>query len=88
VRRERGVREFLQVGHWPTLFSAFLDFDLSSMVWVLVGALGVCIAQDCRLSASQKGVLVTLGALLLLLIVQRAWQESWAGKANPTVVGD
>ena len=82
------MREFLQVGHWPTLLSAFPYFDLSFMVWVLVGALGVDIAQDCRCAASQKGVLVTRGALLLLLRVQRAWQESWAGEGNLTVVGD
>jgi NNP family nitrate/nitrite transporter-like MFS transporter len=62
------VREFFRAGHWPTLLSAFLYFDASFMVWVLIGALGVFIAQDFGLSASQKGFLVALpllaGALL------------------------
>lgn len=62
------MREFFRAGHWPTLLSAFLYFDASFMVWVLIGALGVFIAQDFGLSASQKGFLVALpllaGALL------------------------
>lgn len=57
------VKEFSRVGHWPTLFSAFLYFDVSFMVWVLLGALGVFIAQDFDLSASQKGFLVALPLL-------------------------
>ena len=37
---------FLKSGHTPTLFAAFLYFDLSFMVWVLLGPLPVQIAQD------------------------------------------
>lgn len=33
-------RGFLKAGHLPTLFAAFLYFDLSFMVWVLLGSLG------------------------------------------------
>jgi NNP family nitrate/nitrite transporter-like MFS transporter len=57
------VKEFSRVGHWPTLFSAFLYFDVSFMVWVLLGALGVFIAQTFDLTASQKGFLVALPLL-------------------------
>jgi MFS transporter, NNP family, nitrate/nitrite transporter len=57
------VKEFSRVGHLPTLLSAFLYFDVSFMVWVLLGALGVFIAQDFGLSASQKGFLVALPLL-------------------------
>ena len=57
------MRGFLRAGHWPTLLSAFLYFDTSFMVWVLIGALGIFIAQDFNLSASQKGVLVALPLL-------------------------
>ena len=39
-------RSFLKSGHTPTLLSAFLYFDLSFMVWVLLGPLGVQIARD------------------------------------------
>ena len=35
---------FLKAGHVPTLFAAFLYFDLSFMVWVMLGPLGVQIA--------------------------------------------
>jgi len=34
---------FLKAGHLPTLFAAFLYFDLSFMVWVILGPLGVLI---------------------------------------------
>jgi len=61
-------REFLKAGHLPTLLSAFLYFDMSFMVWVLLGALGVQISADLALSPAQKGFMVALpvlaGALL------------------------
>src|ERR1700674_1230168 len=59
---------FLKAGHTPTLFAAFLYFDLSFMVWVMLGPLGVQIARDLHLNASQKGLMVATpvlaGALL------------------------
>jgi len=57
------LRDFARSGHPPTLFSAFLYFDISFMVWVLIGALGVYIARDLGLSASQKGILVAIPIL-------------------------
>jgi NNP family nitrate/nitrite transporter-like MFS transporter len=64
-------RAFLKAGHAPTLFSAFLYFDLSFMVWVLLGPLGVAIAQDLGLNPAQKGLMVAVpvlsGALLRVL---------------------
>ena len=39
-------KDFAKAGHAPTLFSAFLYFDMSFMVWVLLGPLGVHIAKD------------------------------------------
>ena len=42
-------------GHAPTLFACFLHFDLSFMLWVLLGALGILIAEDLRLSACPAG---------------------------------
>ena len=62
---------FLKSGHTPTLFSAFLYFDLSFMVWVLLGSLGVAIAKDFGLSPAEKGFMVAVptlvGALLRLV---------------------
>lgn len=64
-------RDFFKVGHAPTLFSAFLYFDLSFMVWVLLGPLGVAIAKDLDLDPAQKGFMVAVpvlsGALLRLV---------------------
>ena len=42
---------FWKAGHPATLFAAFLYFDLSFMVWVILGPLGVQIAKDLGLSA-------------------------------------
>jgi MFS transporter, NNP family, nitrate/nitrite transporter len=64
-------RSFLKSGHMPTLLSAFLYFDLSFMVWVLLGPLGVAIAKDFDLDPAQKGLMVAVpilaGALLRLV---------------------
>jgi NNP family nitrate/nitrite transporter-like MFS transporter len=63
-------KSFWRSGHTPTLFAAFLYFDLSFMVWVMLGPLGVQIAKDLGLNASQKGLMVATpvlaGALLRL----------------------
>ena len=63
---------FWQAGHRPTLFAAFLYFDLSFMVWVMLGPLGVQIAHDLGLTAAQKGLMVATpvlsGALLRLVM--------------------
>jgi MFS transporter, NNP family, nitrate/nitrite transporter len=63
---------FWSVGHKPTLFSAFLYFDLSFMVWVLLGPLAVQISADLNLTLSQKGMMVAVpilsGAILRMLM--------------------
>jgi MFS transporter, NNP family, nitrate/nitrite transporter len=65
-------REFLKAGHLPTLVSAFLYFDVSFMVWVMLGPLGVQIAGDLHLNAAQKGLMVAVpvlaGALLRVVM--------------------
>ena len=63
---------FWQAGHKPTLFSAFLYFDLSFMVWVLLGPLAVQMATDLHLTPAQKGLMVATpvlaGALLRIVM--------------------
>ena len=63
---------FWQAGHRPTLFAAFLYFDLAFMVWVILGPLGVQIAHDLNLTPAQKGLMVATpvlsGALLRLVM--------------------
>jgi len=56
-------KSFWQSGHTPTLLSAFFYFDLSFMVWVLLGPLGVQIAGDLGLSPAQKGLMVATPVL-------------------------
>jgi MFS transporter, NNP family, nitrate/nitrite transporter len=64
-------KDFLKAGHPKTLFAAFLYFDVSFMVWVLLGPLGVAIAKSFHLSAAQKGFMVAVpvlaGAVLRLV---------------------
>jgi NNP family nitrate/nitrite transporter-like MFS transporter len=54
---------FLKAGHLPTLFASFLYFDLSFMVWVLLGPLGVAVAKDLHLDAAHKGLMVATPVL-------------------------
>lgn len=61
---------FTTAGHLPTLFAAFLYFDMSFMVWVMLGPMGVQIAKDLALTPAEKGLMVATpvlaGALLRL----------------------
>ncbi len=62
---------FWKSGHKPTLFSAFLYFDVSFMIWVMLGALGNHIAGDLHLDAAQKGLMTAiplLGGSILRLV--------------------
>nr|WP_256123793.1 nitrate/nitrite transporter [Endobacter medicaginis] len=51
-------RAFFKAGHPPTLLASFLYFDLSFMIWVLLGPLGISISRDLHLDPAQKGLLV------------------------------
>jgi NNP family nitrate/nitrite transporter-like MFS transporter len=63
---------FWKSGHTPTLLSSFLYFDLSFMVWVLLGPLAVQIATDLQLTPAEKGLMVATpvlaGALLRIVM--------------------
>ena len=50
-------------GHLPTLIASFLHFDVSFMLWVLIGALGIFIADSLGLNAAQKGLMVAVPIL-------------------------
>ena len=47
-------------GHWPTLLTSFLYFDVSFMVWTVLGALGVHIGTELGLTPQQKGLMVAV----------------------------
>lgn len=62
------IQNFLKVGNFSTLFAAFLYFDISFMVWVILGALGAIISDQFGLTPAQKGFMVSvplLGGTLL-----------------------
>ncbi len=71
---------FWKAGHKPTLFAAFLYFDLSFMVWYLLGPLAVQIAADLHLTTQQRGLMVATpilaGAFLRFLMGMLADQLS------------
>ncbi|HYD83388.1 MAG TPA: MFS transporter, partial [Opitutus sp.] len=48
-----------QSGHWPTLLTSFLYFDVSFMVWTILGALGAMIAPSLGLTAQEKFLMVS-----------------------------
>jgi len=52
------MTSFWKAGHTPTLFAAFLYFDLSFMVWYVLGPLGVQIATDLGLTTQQRALMV------------------------------
>jgi len=66
------LRDFAWAGHWPTLLSAFLYFDISFMVWVLIGALAPSIKEQFQLDNFQNGFMIALpllgGSLLRLVL--------------------
>lgn len=54
---------FLSAGHLPTLLAALLYFDVSFMVWVLLGPLAPFLRDDLGLTATQQGLLVAVPLL-------------------------
>jgi NNP family nitrate/nitrite transporter-like MFS transporter len=70
----------LRSGHWPSLLGAWLHFEVSFMVWLLIGALSIAISEEFALSGFEKGVLVgipLLGGSLLRIVIGPL--GDWAG---------
>jgi NNP family nitrate/nitrite transporter-like MFS transporter len=79
------LADFRRAGHWPSLFCAFLYFDVSFMIWVLLGPLapsiaaelwprpdGVGLDEHLRQTAAWRGMLVSiplLGGSILRLVL-------------------
>jgi len=76
---------FLKAGHLPTLIACFLYFDLSFMVWVLLGPMAVLIAKDMHLSAGQKGLMVAVPVLAGALL--RIVNGILVGQLHPRLTG-
>src|SRR6186997_1113911 len=56
-------RRFLETGHLPTLVGALLYFDISFMVWVLLGPLAPFLREEFGLTATEQGLLVAVPLL-------------------------
>jgi len=66
------LSELKSSGHWPTLLTAFLYFDVSFMVWTLLGPLGAQVGEALHLDAAQKGLMVatpTLAGAFLRIVL-------------------
>jgi len=72
-----GIKDLKGQGHAPTLFMAFLYFDMSFMVWTMLGPLSTEIAEALALNghiitAGEKATLLSLpilsGAILRILL--------------------
>nr|WP_233204983.1 MFS transporter [Geobacillus sp. WSUCF-018B] len=75
-------KSFWRVGHAPTLLSSFLYFDISFMIWNLLGALGVFVAEQFALTPAEKGMMVAIPVLggALLRIPMGLLADRWGGK--------
>ncbi|WP_116827616.1 nitrate/nitrite transporter [Pseudomonas syringae] len=76
---------FWKAGHKPTLFAAFLYFDLSFMVWYLLGPLAVQIATDLNLTTQQRGLMVATP--ILAGAVLRFFMGLLADQLSPKTAG-
>ena len=56
-------KSFWKAGHFPTLVAAFLYFDVSFMIWVLLGPLAPFLSDTLHLTPGQKGMMVALPLL-------------------------
>ena len=73
---------FFRAGHFPTLLSAFLYFDVSFMIWVILGAIGTFIVEDFQLTPAERGMMVAIPVLggALLRIPMGLLADRWGGK--------
>jgi len=76
------LKNFLKTGHLPTLLSSFLYFDISFMIWVMVGATSTFIVQDFGLTPAEKGLMVGIPVLggSLLRIPMGLLADRFGGK--------
>jgi NNP family nitrate/nitrite transporter-like MFS transporter len=75
-------KSFFQAGHLPTLISSFLYFDVSFMIWVLLGATSTFIVADFNLTPAEKGLMVGIPVLggALLRIPMGLLADRYGGK--------
>lgn len=52
-----------KTGHFPTVLASFFYFDVSFMIWVLLGPLAPFLSEQMHLNATQKGLLTAIPLL-------------------------
>jgi NNP family nitrate/nitrite transporter-like MFS transporter len=57
------MKGFARGGHLPTRIAALLYFDVSFMIWVLLGPLAPFLREDLGLSATEQGLLTAIPLL-------------------------
>ncbi len=82
------LRVVLRSGHWPSLAGAWLHFEVSFMVWLLLGALGVLVAEEFHLTPTQQGVLLATPLLsgALLRIPVGLSSDRWGAKRTGSLI--
>src|SRR6187549_786773 len=74
------IWHILRSGHWPSLVGAWLHLTVSFMVWLLIGAMSIPLAQSLQLSDQEIAWLVSLpllgGAVLRMV---GGWSADWFG---------
>jgi len=81
-------KSFFRAGDLPTLLASFFYFDMSFMVWVMLGPLGVQISQDLHFDAAQKGLMVAVPLLAgALLRVVNGVLVDWIGPKSTGLIG-
>ncbi|WP_322902860.1 nitrate/nitrite transporter [Paenibacillus campi] len=82
------AKSFWKSGHKPTLFGSFLYFDISFMIWGMIGPLSVVIAHDYPMDPVQKAQLVALpvlgGSILRLLL---GFMSDYIGPKRTSQIG-
>ena len=82
----RGMLFGLTRGHWPSVVGAWLHLTVSFMVWLLMGALSLTLAEDLHLSQTDTALVVSLPLLSgAVLRIVAGWSSDWYG-AKPTGV--
>lgn len=72
-------------GRTPSLVAALIHFDVSCMVWTILGALGIYISQSLHLSAGTMGIVV--GTPLVAAAVARVVMGVLADRFGPRRIG-
>jgi NNP family nitrate/nitrite transporter-like MFS transporter len=80
------ILKVIKSGHWPSLLGAWLHLTVSFMVWLLVGAMSIALAENLQLNDAELAWLVALpllsGAAFRLVA---GWSADWVG-ARPTAL--